>query len=61
LGREPGELRGRVCVGPPEECVELLSAYADAGCGRVYLWPLGDERQQLERVAVEVAPLLGAA
>jgi alkanesulfonate monooxygenase SsuD/methylene tetrahydromethanopterin reductase-like flavin-dependent oxidoreductase (luciferase family) len=56
LGREPDDLRGRVCVGPVEHCAELLSRYAAAGCGRVYLWPLGDERRQLELVASEVAP-----
>jgi alkanesulfonate monooxygenase SsuD/methylene tetrahydromethanopterin reductase-like flavin-dependent oxidoreductase (luciferase family) len=61
LGRAPDELRGRVCVGPAEACAELLSAYAAAGCRRVYLWPLGDERRQLERVAAQVAPLLARA
>ena len=33
LKRDPGELRGRVCVGPPERCAELLSRSAQAGCG----------------------------
>src|SRR3712207_7296942 len=48
-GRDPDELRTQVCVGPPEHCAELLSRYAEAGCERVYLWPLGDERRQLDR------------
>jgi alkanesulfonate monooxygenase SsuD/methylene tetrahydromethanopterin reductase-like flavin-dependent oxidoreductase (luciferase family) len=56
LNRDPDELRGQVCVGSAEHCAELLSRYAEAGCGRVYLWPLGDERRQLELVAGEVAP-----
>ena len=56
LGREPEELGGRVCVGPAEQCAQLLSEYAAAGCERVYLWPLGDERRQLELVAAEVVP-----
>jgi alkanesulfonate monooxygenase SsuD/methylene tetrahydromethanopterin reductase-like flavin-dependent oxidoreductase (luciferase family) len=56
LRREPDELRGRICVGPVGHCAELLSRYAAAGCGRVYLWPLGDERRQLELVAGAVAP-----
>jgi alkanesulfonate monooxygenase SsuD/methylene tetrahydromethanopterin reductase-like flavin-dependent oxidoreductase (luciferase family) len=51
LRRDPGPLRDQVCVGSPEHCARLLEAYADAGCGRVYLWPLGDEPRQLERVA----------
>jgi alkanesulfonate monooxygenase SsuD/methylene tetrahydromethanopterin reductase-like flavin-dependent oxidoreductase (luciferase family) len=54
--RDPAELGGQVCIGPPEHCAELLSRYADAGCERVFLWPLGDERRQLELVAGEVAP-----
>ena len=56
LNRDPDELRGQVCVGAPEHCAELLSRYAAAGCRRVYLWPLGDERRQLELVASAVAP-----
>ncbi len=56
LKRDPDELRGQVCVGSVEHCSELLSRYAEAGCRRVYLWPLGDERRQLELVAGEVAP-----
>jgi alkanesulfonate monooxygenase SsuD/methylene tetrahydromethanopterin reductase-like flavin-dependent oxidoreductase (luciferase family) len=58
LGRDPDELRTRVCVGPAESCAELLSRYAEAGCERVYLWPLGDESRQLELVAGQVAPQL---
>jgi alkanesulfonate monooxygenase SsuD/methylene tetrahydromethanopterin reductase-like flavin-dependent oxidoreductase (luciferase family) len=58
LGREPDELRGQVCVGPAGHCSELLARYSEAGCGRVYLWPLGDEARQLELVATAVAPQL---
>jgi alkanesulfonate monooxygenase SsuD/methylene tetrahydromethanopterin reductase-like flavin-dependent oxidoreductase (luciferase family) len=57
--RDPDELGARLCVGSAEHCAQLLSRYAQAGCQRVYLWPLGDERRQLERVASEVAPLMG--
>jgi alkanesulfonate monooxygenase SsuD/methylene tetrahydromethanopterin reductase-like flavin-dependent oxidoreductase (luciferase family) len=59
LNRDPNELRGQVCIGPAEHCAELLSRYAEAGCQRVYLWPLGEERRQLELVASEVAPMVG--
>ncbi len=58
LKRDPDELRAQVCVGPAEHCAELLSRYAQAGCERVYLWPLGDERRQLELVAGAVVPQL---
>jgi alkanesulfonate monooxygenase SsuD/methylene tetrahydromethanopterin reductase-like flavin-dependent oxidoreductase (luciferase family) len=51
LRRDPDELRAQVCVGPAEHCAELLQRYAEAGCDRVYLWPLGDEPRQLELVA----------
>jgi alkanesulfonate monooxygenase SsuD/methylene tetrahydromethanopterin reductase-like flavin-dependent oxidoreductase (luciferase family) len=60
LRRDPDELRTQVCVGPAQHCAELLSRYAEAGCERVYLWPLGDEARQLELVASAVAPQLPA-
>ena len=56
--REPDYLRPRVCVGPAEHCLELLSRYADAGLERVFLWPLGEESRQLELVAERVMPAL---
>ena len=59
LNRDPDELRGQLCVGPVEHCTEVLSRYAEAGCQRVYLWPLGDEPRQLELVAGEVLPKIG--
>jgi alkanesulfonate monooxygenase SsuD/methylene tetrahydromethanopterin reductase-like flavin-dependent oxidoreductase (luciferase family) len=55
LRRDPDDLRAQVCVGPAEHCAELLARYADAGCDRVYLWPLGDEPRQLELVAAALA------
>jgi alkanesulfonate monooxygenase SsuD/methylene tetrahydromethanopterin reductase-like flavin-dependent oxidoreductase (luciferase family) len=58
LKRDPDELRAQVCVGPAGHCAELLSRYAEAGCERVYLWPLGDEARQLALVADAVAPQL---
>jgi alkanesulfonate monooxygenase SsuD/methylene tetrahydromethanopterin reductase-like flavin-dependent oxidoreductase (luciferase family) len=59
LRRDPDELRAQVCVGTAEHCAEVLSRYSEAGCERVYLWPLGDEPRQLELVARSVAPQLG--
>src|SRR3954471_15168485 len=56
LKRDPDELGEQVCVGPAEHCIELLSRYAEAGCERVYLWPLGDEAHQLAHVAGDVVP-----
>ena len=51
LRRDPDVLREQLCVGPAERCAELISSYAEAGCQRVHLWPLGDEPRQLELIA----------
>jgi alkanesulfonate monooxygenase SsuD/methylene tetrahydromethanopterin reductase-like flavin-dependent oxidoreductase (luciferase family) len=59
LKREPDELRGQVCIGPAGHCAELLSRYVGAGCEWVQLWPLGEERRQIERVAADVMPRIG--
>jgi alkanesulfonate monooxygenase SsuD/methylene tetrahydromethanopterin reductase-like flavin-dependent oxidoreductase (luciferase family) len=56
--REPDYLAPRVCVGSAEHCADLLSRYAQAGLERVFLWPLGDEVRQLERVAEQVMPAI---
>ena len=56
LKRDPAVLRDQLCVGPPERCAELLSRYAQAGCERVHLWPVGDEPRQIEVAATAVMP-----
>ncbi|MET0687339.1 MAG: LLM class flavin-dependent oxidoreductase [Solirubrobacteraceae bacterium] len=56
LKRDPEALRDQLCVGPPEHCAALLSRYAAAGCGRVLLWPIGDEPRQIELAAERVVP-----
>lgn len=58
LRRGPDELRGQLCVGSAEHCAELLSRYARAGCEWVQLWPLGEERRQIELFAERVIPLI---
>ena len=58
LNRDPDVLRDQLCVGPAERCAELLSRYAQAGCERVHLWPLGDEPRQIELAATAVLPLV---
>jgi alkanesulfonate monooxygenase SsuD/methylene tetrahydromethanopterin reductase-like flavin-dependent oxidoreductase (luciferase family) len=60
LRRDPEALREQLCVGPPDRCAELLSRYAEAGCERVHIWPLGDEPRQIERAAGEVLPAIRA-
>jgi alkanesulfonate monooxygenase SsuD/methylene tetrahydromethanopterin reductase-like flavin-dependent oxidoreductase (luciferase family) len=56
--KDPDYLRPRVCVGPAEHCIDLLSRYADAGLERVFLWPLGEEPRQLELAAERLMPAL---
>jgi len=58
LKRDPEALRHQVCIGPAESCAELLSRYAQAGCQRVHLWPLGDEPRQIELAATAVLPAI---
>jgi alkanesulfonate monooxygenase SsuD/methylene tetrahydromethanopterin reductase-like flavin-dependent oxidoreductase (luciferase family) len=56
LKRDPDLLRDQLCIGPAEHCAELLASYAEAGCERVHLWPLGDEPRQIELAASRVLP-----
>jgi len=56
LNRDADELRDRVCVGSAGHCADLLSRYAEAGCQRVDLWPVGESPRQLEAFAAHVAP-----
>ncbi|MGZ8599690.1 MAG: LLM class flavin-dependent oxidoreductase [Actinomycetota bacterium] len=58
LGRDPDELDDRLLVAPAEECAERLARYAEAGVQRVYLWPVGEPIEQLERFGERVAPLI---
>jgi alkanesulfonate monooxygenase SsuD/methylene tetrahydromethanopterin reductase-like flavin-dependent oxidoreductase (luciferase family) len=61
LNRDPEVLREQLCVGSAEHCAALLSRYAEADCECVYLWPLGDERRQIELLASEVVPRIESA
>ncbi len=56
LKRDPDALHDQLCIGPAKRCAELLSRYADAGCERMHLWPLGDEPRQIELAAAQVLP-----
>jgi alkanesulfonate monooxygenase SsuD/methylene tetrahydromethanopterin reductase-like flavin-dependent oxidoreductase (luciferase family) len=61
LRRDPDQLSGQVCVGGRGHCLDLLARFAEAGCERVYLWPLGDEPSQLEIAGAELVPHLTVA
>ena len=60
LRRDADELRGQLCIGSAEHCAQVLTSYAAAGCEWVQLWPLGDERRQVELLAEHVIPAISA-
>jgi alkanesulfonate monooxygenase SsuD/methylene tetrahydromethanopterin reductase-like flavin-dependent oxidoreductase (luciferase family) len=60
LRRDPDELTARLCIGGADHCLDLLARYAEAGCDRVYLWPLGEERRQLELIGSTILPALAS-
>jgi alkanesulfonate monooxygenase SsuD/methylene tetrahydromethanopterin reductase-like flavin-dependent oxidoreductase (luciferase family) len=54
--RDVEELRARLAFGTAEEFVGKLRALAAAGVQRVYVWPVVDEVEQIDRFAREVRP-----
>ena len=60
LNRPVETLSAVLPIGPAEECAAKLLAYEQAGAQRVFLWPLADERAQLEAFRERVVPLLDA-
>jgi alkanesulfonate monooxygenase SsuD/methylene tetrahydromethanopterin reductase-like flavin-dependent oxidoreductase (luciferase family) len=48
LRRDVNELRDLLPIGPADHCASVLQAYSDAGAERIFIWPLQDERDQLE-------------
>ena len=58
LRRPVDELVGRLPIGSPAVCLDLLGRYRAAGLGRMLVWPLKDDIAQLERLATEVVPRL---
>ena len=53
-------LRERLPIGPAELFAEKLTAFAKAGVQRVFIWPVADEVNQLDRFWNEVRPLVAA-
>lgn len=60
LGRDPDELLRLALLGTPEQCAERLAQFAAAGVQRVLIWPAADPREQIERFAQQVIPLVRA-
>ena len=59
IGREVDELRANGVAGTPQEAVDTLASYAEAGASRVYLQMLDlADLDHLDLVAAEVMPHL---
>jgi F420-dependent oxidoreductase-like protein len=59
IGREPAELRKNGVAGTPEEVVETVRSWSDAGADRIYLQVLDlADLDHLDLFATEVAPHL---
>jgi len=52
----PSDLRDRSLVGTTDECVQKIRKLQDAGAQQIFVWPIGDEVNQLRRFAEEVFP-----
>ena len=61
LRRPVDEVSDRLPVGSVARCVDLLGRYQAAGLQRILIWPVKDEVEQLERVALEVLPQIRAS
>lgn len=51
-------LRERLPFGPAESFAERLSAFAQSGVQRVFIWPVADEIRQLELFCEKVRPAI---
>jgi alkanesulfonate monooxygenase SsuD/methylene tetrahydromethanopterin reductase-like flavin-dependent oxidoreductase (luciferase family) len=58
VNRPADVLRDRLPIGPAERFAEKLAAFAAAGVQRVLVWPVADQRRQLELIADRVLPLV---
>lgn len=58
LGRPVEQLRERLLIGTPDECVEKLSSLQAAGVQKVFIWPVEDDVSQLARFHELVLPRL---
>ena len=59
LNRPVDELRSlSLPIGAAEVCAERLTAFADAGAQRFFVWPLRDELRQLELFCEQVIPMV---
>lgn len=58
IHRPEAVLRDRLPIGSAEAFAGKLNAFGEAGVQRVYIWPVADEVDQLERFCEQVRPRL---
>lgn len=59
----PEALAERSAVGDPEECVEKIRGYVEAGCSKFVLWPIAPPEglvAQIETYGREIVPRFGS-
>ena len=54
IRRPVEQLRARLAFGPAEAVLEKLAAFRDAGVQRMFMWPVADDIEQLQRFSDEV-------
>jgi alkanesulfonate monooxygenase SsuD/methylene tetrahydromethanopterin reductase-like flavin-dependent oxidoreductase (luciferase family) len=58
VGRPAEQLRERLAFGPAGQVLDKLMAFREAGVRRLFVWPVGDDIDQLHRFAADVLPAL---
>ncbi len=56
MHRSVDELRSRLSFGTAGEVIDKLGAFRDAGVQWLFVWPVGDELDQLHRFSEQVMP-----
>jgi len=58
LNRPIEDIAGLLPIGSAEHCAELMSRYAAVGAQRVFVWPVADDLEQIERFMTQVVPFV---
>ena len=61
LDRPASDLRQGLLIGSAEQCAQKISDFERAGAQRIFLWPVGDEMEQITAFRERVVPLLSVA
>jgi alkanesulfonate monooxygenase SsuD/methylene tetrahydromethanopterin reductase-like flavin-dependent oxidoreductase (luciferase family) len=58
LNRPVDQIAGLLPIGSAEECAALISRYASVNAQRVFVWPIANDQEQIERFMDQVVPLV---